>query len=329
MGLYERVRGKEPEEEPEGEQNEEFFNPVELEQAFDRPYRSYRINGRSRIDVDTFFDRIRQNLIDLISRELTDLNSARVQMTIWIRYRLEYKDRIIDRVRLPFNSRMTDIFQCSDLNEIINEMFAHIKTQIENPALANSRFRFDEVLFLDINFHQLNLTRGSSYLPQPDWVSRKGRVISPKNESDEECFKWAVIAPLHYVDIKSHPERILNLKRFKDYDWGGLKFPLSIKRISKFDKENDVSVNVLDVEEKKVYILRRSNYESGKKVVNLLLIDKGEQRHYTAIKSLSRLLKSNYTKYKCKQHFCMNFLQGSPLKSAEISTSNIVKTTKE
>ena len=53
----------------------------------------------------------------------------------------------------------------SDLNDIVNGMFTHMKTQIENPALVNSRFRFDEVLFLDVNFHQLNLTRGSSYLP--------------------------------------------------------------------------------------------------------------------------------------------------------------------
>ena len=43
----------------------ESFNSVELEQAFSRAYRSYRINGRSRMDVDTFFDRIRQKLIDL------------------------------------------------------------------------------------------------------------------------------------------------------------------------------------------------------------------------------------------------------------------------
>ena len=74
----------------------------------------------------------------------------------------------VDRVRLSFNSRMTEIFRGSDLNEIVNEMLAHIKTQIENPALANSRFRFDEILFLDVNFYQLNLTRGSSYLSLPD-----------------------------------------------------------------------------------------------------------------------------------------------------------------
>ena len=104
----------------------------------------------------TFFHRIRQNLIGHISRELTNLGSARVQTTTWIRFRIEYEDRIIDSVR-PFNSRMTDIFQGSDLNEIIEEMFTHMKTQIENLAMENSRFIFDEVLFLDINFYQLNL----------------------------------------------------------------------------------------------------------------------------------------------------------------------------
>ena len=67
------------------------------------------------IDIDTFFDRIRQNLIDHISRELTDLNSTRVQITAWIRFRKEVEDENgnvigVDRVRLPFNSRMTDIF---------------------------------------------------------------------------------------------------------------------------------------------------------------------------------------------------------------------------
>ena len=58
--------------------------------------------------------------------------------------------------------------QGSDFEQIVDEMIAHMKTQIEKPALLNSRFRFDEILFLDINFHQLNLTRGSSYLPLPD-----------------------------------------------------------------------------------------------------------------------------------------------------------------
>ena len=80
-----------------------------------------------------------------------------------------------------------------------------MRTQIENPTLANSRFVFDEVLFLDVNFHQLNFTRGSSYIPLPDWVAKKKAVINPKNENDEECFKWAVTVALHHEEIgKDH-----------------------------------------------------------------------------------------------------------------------------
>ena len=63
-------------------------------------------------------------------------------------------------------------------------MIAHMKTQIINPALLRSGFKFDELLCLDINFYQLNLTRGSSYLPLPDQLVRKKAIINPKNEND-------------------------------------------------------------------------------------------------------------------------------------------------
>ena len=97
-----------------------------------------------------------------------------------------------------------EVFQESDLGEIIDEMFGHMKMQVEIPA--NSRFVLDQVLFLDINFHKLKLTRGSSYLPLPDWISSKKVVINPKNEEDKECFKQAILRALHHENIDLHPE---------------------------------------------------------------------------------------------------------------------------
>ena len=127
------------------------------------------------MDVETFFHRIRGDPIDLIKRELNDLNSARVQTTTWIRFVREDEEGQ-ERVELAFNSLMMNVYRGSDLGQIVNEMISSMKFQIENPALLNSRFRFDEVLFLDINFHRLNLTRGgSSYLPLSDWIEKKKR----------------------------------------------------------------------------------------------------------------------------------------------------------
>ena len=79
------------------------------------------------------------------------------------------------------------------MDQIVDGMTANMKFQTENPALLNSRFVFDEFLYLDVNFHQLNLMRGSSYLPLPDRLARKKVIVNPHN-TDEEGFKWSVIA---------------------------------------------------------------------------------------------------------------------------------------
>ena len=149
------------------------FKPIELEQAFRGSYRSYRVNGRPKMDVDTFFNRIRKGLIELIKRELKTQTSARIQMTTWIRF-IRDDEEGQERVELAFNSLITSVYRGSDLDQIVDGMIvSNMKFQIENPVLLNSRFLFDEFLYLDIKFHRLNLMRGSSYLPLPDWLARK------------------------------------------------------------------------------------------------------------------------------------------------------------
>ena len=64
MGLYKRVTGSTGNEMRIKEPTP--FKPIELEQAFRGAYRSYRINGKPKLDVDTFFNRIRKELIELI-----------------------------------------------------------------------------------------------------------------------------------------------------------------------------------------------------------------------------------------------------------------------
>ena len=242
------------------------------------------------MDPETFFSRIREGLIERIKQELGSCDSARIQTTTWIR--LIKGD---ERIELAFNSRMVSIHQGSNLDQIVDEMFAHMMTQIENPALLNSIFVFDAVLFLDTNFHQLNLTRGSSYLPLSPWLTNKRAIINPQND-DNECFKWAVIAALEFSNIKSHPERVSNLIKFSnDYDWSGLEFPVSTKDIGLFEIRNNVSINVLSVDGRKIYIHRKGWWTVRK--VDLLLISENGINHFTAIKSLSRLLSSSNSKH--------------------------------
>ena len=153
--------------------------------------------------------------------------------------------------RLAFNGRMMTVYSLNDKNEIVTVMIEHIAQQIENPALRNSMFVFDRVLYMDIDFHRLNLTRGSSYVLLPDWLMRKKAIINPKN-SDKECFKWAVIGAMKWEEIDRDHQRVSKLKRYEvEFDWSGLEFPVSLRDINKFERNNEIGVNILAIENKK------------------------------------------------------------------------------
>ena len=184
------------------------------------------------MDPDMFFSKVRGFLIELLTKELRT-GAVRTQTTMWIRFR---KDG--ELIELAFNSRMVNVYNLSDMNEIVNEMIAHMKQQIENPALSDSKFVFDKVLHMDVDFHQLNLTRGSSYLPLPDWLAKKKVIINPLNK-DPECFKWAVILASRWEDINRNPQRISKLKKFEaDFDWSGIGFLASFRDIKGFKFRN-------------------------------------------------------------------------------------------
>ena len=143
------------------------WGPRQLKGAFSGAYRRYRIDGMPGMDPDTSFNRIRRFLINFLKKE-SRTGAVRSQTTTWIRFRKD--DELVE---LASYGRMMNVYNLSDMDEIVNEMIAHMKEQIENPALLNSRFVFDKVLYIYVDFDELNLMRGSSYLPLPEWLARK------------------------------------------------------------------------------------------------------------------------------------------------------------
>ena len=122
-----------------------------------------------------------------------------------------------------------------------------------------------------------------------------------------------MIAALHHEEINNYPKKISKLQPFVErYNWEELEFPVALNKIGKFEKNNtEISMNVLFVNQKSIYIARRSEFNSkGRKQVNLLMIVDGENRHYTAVKSLSRLQFNSKGK-KGAYNYCVNCLNVS------------------
>ena len=147
---------------------------------------------------------------------------------------------------------MTEFFEASDINDLIERMLAYIKAQTESPKFPKSGFTLDKIMRMFIKFHRLVLTRGSSYIQLPKRIKSKKTVINPQNK-DEECFKWAVIGTLHHEEIKHNPETISLLRYYeKQYNWKRLEFPVLIKKIDKLERKNPgITVNVLFSNNKK------------------------------------------------------------------------------
>ena len=133
MGLYNRFTGSTGNETRIKEPKP--FKPIELEEAFGGAYRSYRINGKPKIDVDMFFNTIGKRLIELIERELKTRTSARIQMTAWIRF-IRDDEEGQERVELAFNSLMTSVYRGSEMDEIVDGMIANIKSWLTVARLA-------------------------------------------------------------------------------------------------------------------------------------------------------------------------------------------------
>ena len=142
-------------------------------------------------------------------------------MTVWVRWKWPVKSAIIlhsedvegpqyirdntgnnyIKVEKSFNRLMTEFFEGNNTEELMQCMFVHIKTQVENPRKPESGFTLDQIMHLHINFHQLALKRGSSYIELPKGkIAVKIAVINQKN-NDEQCFTWALIVALHHKEI--------------------------------------------------------------------------------------------------------------------------------
>jgi hypothetical protein len=161
---------------------------------------------------------------------------------------------------------------------------------VENMLEKISKFQNKESGWMFHSIKELNLFivkfqpihgNGSDTL-LPSKISDKKTVINMKNK-DNECFKWAVGRVLN--PTQEHGERITKLLReqSKDYKWDSITFPTKLKDIQKWEKDNNIGVNVFgfDEEMERVFTLKLSSlFGKNNRIINLYLHD---DLHYCPI----------------------------------------------
>ena len=96
-----------------------------------------------------------------------------------------------------------------------------------------------------------------------------------------------------YPNKNGHPNRVSNYKKYlNELNQKGIEMPMAVKDIDKFEKLNDLIINVYGCSEEGSLIFpRRKSKRRDKEAINLLMLENGEHYHYVLIKTLNRLLR--------------------------------------
>ena len=194
-----------------------------------------------------------------------------------------------------FNSETHINLESTDVKEILFEV---IRTILENISIYQqngSGWYFKEIVHLDIHTVDFKPMRGSAYIPLPDWIMRKKAIVNIRN-NDEKCFIWCVLRYLHPRDRNDF--RLTDLKQYeKCLNTKGIKYPVKVKDISKFEKLNpDIpGINVFSINENEKFYPLRMAQRNPQETIDLFLYEEDGKYHYSLIKSFSRLFISQIT----------------------------------
>ena len=206
------------------------------------------------------------------------------------------------------------------LGDKYDEMKEKMKENLSKFQKNGSGWRLKSIIGLEISIDKFDPLSGSGYSKLPPFITKKKAVINMMNKECEKkcgecdqckeskmCFKWAVTRALNPVDRNS--ERITKELReqAKKYKWEEITFPMKVKNICVWERNNDIGVNVFGYDEdaEKLYTIRIAELKNPISTINLYLHD---DNHYCVIKDLGRLVSAQLSKKNHGKDICLRCL---------------------
>lgn len=293
-------------------------------------------------DENTFFSACLKYFSHTITKILKEHLFVKVNSNLiveFVRKNLQRHDtstpeKELERIQFFIQSKSQRISRSTNIEKFFTKNMREFHIgKIEEFTNNGSDWSLDRIVELLITSSKCeHFQHGSSYIKLPNSLKQKKAIINVKN-FDNQCFKWAVLSAL--FPNKIHAERVIHYKKYQNkLNFKGVKFPVKINDIGKFERNNsNISINVY-AHENKSNSAHTYSYTSPiritKKVkkhhINLLLIQENVaqensldlyadfnstdiQSHYCWIKNMSRLVKSQLSKNRNKVFICNTCLQ--------------------
>jgi hypothetical protein len=300
---------------------------TEVRSAFEQNISEMKYTNRTDTDnQDTIQRDITRDLQPRIQNAITRFGEVRIQFGVGIVLRNQdgesidwYHTNVADRV-----TALTDIIT------LVRQQMVIFLNAVIDSEFEGSGWAIDYITFVNVQIIRnpnmrassqvepkksesksksksnskaatLNLNmQASSYIETPQFIKSKSAVINIKNDQDNECFKWCILAHLYPIDGKKHPCNISHYKKIQDHNLKFEEFPMKLSSIPKFEEKNSISVSVygysIEGLNESFYPLYNSQFKYEKHVELLYLEsenlddNKKKKYHYALIRNFGRLV---------------------------------------
>lgn len=287
----------------------QLINVQLIESAFRNRVATYRVScNTNNLDTpETFLEKNKNTIFTLLDRSIANHCSLKVNFILNANFTQETK-----KLNNVFDFQLSNniVTVTSDKNELFLSLVNEISVRLSNFERKDSGWSFVNVNYIDVNVNKYNPLRGSSYIKLPRDIHLKKAVINVQN-NDYECFRWAILSGLFPPGTNNRAHNVNTYKNHKDHvNFGNLPFPIKLTDVHKFEKLNDLSVNVFGLEynsqSKRHVVVGPLHFTKCKKTnhFNMLYITEGSKGHYCLINNLSRLVSSQLTNTQRAAHIC-------------------------
>ena len=232
---------------------------------------------------------------ETIQQEQAEKGAIKFYLSLYANFHLSVDNSFKTDPPAVLPTEPVEVLESTYLNDTLDSLYDMLIAAIDKFEYRGSGWILDKLLKLDLHVLQYSPLHASTYMPLPNEISIKKAVVNIQN-IDQKCFLWAAIAGVFTNSCLVKPERVSNYYPFEHaFNLQGITFPVTLKDIPKFEKQNDVSISVYGWEQKwkadKQNVVGfpfplKVSKEVKAKHVNMLLISNNDTNHYCWIKKM-------------------------------------------
>ena len=212
------------------------------------------------------------------------------------------------KLEKPFESEVTEAFFNSPMSRIAcaftdDEYYEHVDalmSQLNVFATGGSGWVVQSLKRLEIKTVSCSNVTGASYIETPALLKPLTRtILNIVNKRDNFCFLYCIAAALFsFVGRATSPKS--HRKNIQRLHFNSKLMPMPLTSIPCFERKNDCSINVYQLEESKLVSVYHTKNRKARNKIDLLRLVDNKNNHYCLIKNFSNLIRF-LTRSKLKQ----------------------------